>query len=48
CLSEYEKQVLDLYIDGNDYVAIARLLNKQPKSVDNALQRIRSKIRKSC
>ena len=48
CLSEYEKQVLDLYIDGNEYVAIARLLNKQPKSVDNALQRIRSKIRKSC
>lgn len=48
CLSEYEKQVLDLYIDGNDYVAIARLLNKHPKSVDNALQRIRSKIRKSC
>lgn len=48
CLSEYEKQVLNLYIDGNDYVAIAHILGKEPKSIDNALQRIRSKIRKSC
>lgn len=45
-LSEFELQVLDLWITGQDYIAIAKLLNKEPKSIDNAIQRIRSKIRK--
>ena len=38
-------EVLDLYLKGKGYVEIGGILNKSPKSVDNALQRIRSKIR---
>lgn len=44
-LSPMEKQVLDLYLEGCDYTRIAELIDKTPKSVDNALQRIRGKIR---
>lgn len=44
-LSKFENQVLSLYLDGADYVRIARLLGKSPKSIDNALQRIRTKIK---
>lgn len=46
-LSPLEKQVLRLYLDGNGYMEIAGILGKTPKSIDNALQRIRGKI-KSC
>ncbi len=42
-LSDFEKQVLKLYIEDKDYREIARIMNKTPKSIDNALQRIRSK-----
>ena len=42
-LSDFEKQVLKLYIEEKDYREIARIMNKTPKSIDNALQRIRSK-----
>ena len=45
-LSPMEKQVCDLYLQGMDYRQIAGYLNKSPKSIDNALQRIRSKIGK--
>ncbi|MDO5574117.1 MAG: RNA polymerase sporulation sigma factor SigH [bacterium] len=45
-LSSFEKQVLDLYITGMSYVQIAKVLGKDEKSTDNALQRIKSKIRK--
>lgn len=44
-LSKFENQVLSLYLDGADYIRIARLLGKSPKSIDNALQRIRTKIK---
>ncbi len=44
-LSSYERVVLGLYLDGMDYIRIADRLQKQPKSVDNALQRIRAKIK---
>lgn len=44
-LSPMEKQVLQSYLEGNDYVQIAQIMGKSPKSVDNALQRIRQKIR---
>ena len=44
-LSPMENKVLDLYLKGKGYVEIGGILNKSPKSVDNALQRIRSKIR---
>jgi RNA polymerase sporulation-specific sigma factor len=43
-LSSFEQQVIDLYIDGNDYQRIAVQLDKSPKSIDNALQRIRTKL----
>lgn len=43
-LSAYEREVLQLYMTGLDYSAIAGRMGKSPKSVDNALQRIRTKI----
>lgn len=45
-LSSFEKQVLDRYIEGESYVDIAKNLNSQVKSVDNAIQRIRKKATK--
>lgn len=45
-LSAFEKQVLDLYITGMSYVQIAKVLGKDEKSTDNALQRIKGKLRK--
>lgn len=45
-LSPFENQVLDLYLTGMSYVQIARVLGKDEKSTDNALQRLRSKIKK--
>jgi RNA polymerase sporulation-specific sigma factor len=45
-LSPFEKQVLDLYITGMSYVQIAKVLGKDEKSTDNALQRIKGKIKK--
>lgn len=45
-LSEFEKQVLDLHLTGMSYTQIARVLRKDEKSTDNALQRIKGKIRK--
>ena len=44
CLSKLEKQVLDLYLEGLSYRDIARSLQKDEKSVDNAVQRIRRKL----
>lgn len=44
-LSTMENKVLDYYSKGYGYVQIAELLGKSPKSIDNALQRIRTKIR---
>ena len=46
-LSKMEKQVLDLYISGMDYLEIADMMGKSGKSIDNALQRIRNKIKKA-
>ena len=45
-LSPMESRVLQLYLDGNGYAEIAELLGKTPKSIDNALRRIRTKIKK--
>ena len=44
-LSKMECEVLNLYLDGNNYLQIAQILKKEPKAIDNALQRIRQKIR---
>ncbi len=43
-LSELEKEVLSLYLDGQTYQEISTELNRQVKSVDNALQRIKRKL----
>ena len=43
-LSRLEKKVLELYLQGEGYQEISRILGKSPKSVDNAIQRIRHKI----
>lgn len=42
--SPMEKRVCDLYLQGMDYRQIADYMGKSPKSIDNALQRIRKKI----
>ena len=44
-LSNMENKVLQYYLDGNHYIQIAEIMGKSPKSIDNALQRIRQKIR---
>ena len=44
-LSPMENKVLTYYMQGYGYVKIAKLLGKNPKSIDNALQRIWGKIR---
>lgn len=45
-LSEFEKKVLSLYLEGVKYIEIAKILKKEPKSIDNALQRIKGKLNK--
>lgn len=45
-LSSFEKQVLDLYQTGMSYSQIARVLGRDEKSTDNALQRLKAKIKK--
>lgn len=44
-LSRMERQVLDLYLSGLNYRQIAEKMEKSPKAIDNALSRIRGKIR---
>jgi len=43
-LSEMEKQVLHFYMKDMNYSQIASALGKEPKAVDNALQRIKKKL----
>lgn len=43
-LSDYEKLVLNLYIDGFSYSEIAKRVGKSVKSVSNAVARIRNKL----
>ena len=45
-LSPMENRVLSLHLQGTDYRQIAELLGKSPKSIDNALQRIKGKAEK--
>ena len=44
-LSDFEKQVLNHYLDGEKQSEIAVFLNKSVKSIDNTLQRIKSKVK---
>jgi RNA polymerase sporulation-specific sigma factor len=43
-LSELEKKVLHLYLDGCTYQEISGKLNRHVKSIDNALQRVKKKL----
>lgn len=45
-LSDLERQVLDLFLEGKTYQEIALLLDRHVKSIDNALQRIKRKLEK--
>ncbi|MCI9319469.1 MAG: RNA polymerase sporulation sigma factor SigH [Lachnospiraceae bacterium] len=45
-LSDFEKQVLDLYMTGMSYSQIAKVLGREEKATDNALQRLKAKIKK--
>lgn len=46
-LSNFEKQVLQKYMQGDSYVKIAEDLDAPVKSIDNAIQRIRKKAIKN-
>jgi hypothetical protein len=43
--SDFEIQVLDKMIKGDLYTEIAHALDKTPKAIDNAIQRIKKKTR---
>ena len=45
-LSPFENQVLDLYLTGMKYNQIAKVLGRDDKSTDNALQRIKTKLKR--
>ena len=45
-LSTLEKKALSMYLDGKSYQEIAQSLNRTPKSIDNALQRVKKKMEK--
>lgn len=47
-LSDLERQVFNLRLTGMDYSQIAKILGRDEKSTDNALSRIKSKVRKIC
>ena len=44
-LTELEEQVFSLLISGFKYREIAQILDKEEKSIDNAIQRIKTKIK---
>ena len=44
-LSPFENKVLDLYLEGYGYLKIGEILGKPGKSIDNAIQRIRGKVK---
>ncbi len=46
-LSDFEKQVLHRFANGESYVEISKRLDAPVKSVDNAIQRIRKKATKN-
>ncbi len=45
-LHSFEKQVLELHLTGMNYTEIAHVLGKTDKATDNALQRVKMKIKK--
>ena len=45
-MSNFERQVIELRITGMGYDEISKVLGRDSKSVDNALQRIKNKLKK--
>lgn len=45
-LSDMEKLVLELYLDGKTYEQIASVIGKNEKAVDNSIQRLKKKLNK--
>jgi len=45
-LSSFEYEVYSLLVSGLDYNEIALILDKDPKQIDNTIQRIRNKVKK--
>lgn len=45
-LSKLEQQVLNLYLNGKSYNEIAKVVERDEKSIDNALQRVKKKVEK--
>ena len=43
-LSDLERKVLSLYLEGQSYQEISEELNRHVKSIDNALQRVKRKL----
>ncbi len=44
-LTDLENQVFDLMLSYFNYKEIAQMLDKEPKQIDNAIQRIKSKVK---
>lgn len=44
-LSNFESQVFDLLINNFNYMEIANILDKEPKQIDNTIQRIKGKVK---
>lgn len=44
-LSRFEQDVLEEYLTGMNYQQIAEKMDKSPKAIDNALQRIKGKMK---
>ncbi len=45
-LSDYERTVFEMYLAEIPYAVMAKKLNKNEKSIDNAVQRIKAKLKK--
>ncbi|MDY4975458.1 MAG: RNA polymerase sporulation sigma factor SigH [Clostridia bacterium] len=43
-LSQMEHEILSLYLQGKSYQQISEQVHKSPKSIDNALQRVKRKL----
>ena len=46
-LSPFEQEVLELFLSGCSYEQIAQALGRSPKSVENALSRLRRKLKEA-
>lgn len=46
-LTDFEKEVIELKMNGFEYKEIANILEKDSKSIDNALQRARNKLKEA-